>query len=145
MEFPYKRFPGTFHAADSSSADLQRPVLTVLLRKNGKAVTSLSLIDSGADFCMFPASTAKLLGISLPTKRKLVFSGTAGTPQIAYFERVEAKIWNGNESEAPITFELNAGFCESLEHLGMGLLGQDGFFSQFSVAFDLPSRLFHVG
>jgi hypothetical protein len=120
-------------------------MLIVLLRKNGKAATSLVLVDSGADFCIFPASTARLLGIHLPTNRSWTFSGTADASQVAYFENVEATIWNGSDSEAPITFQIDAGFCESLEHVGMGLLGQGGFFSTFHVSFDLPNGLFRVG
>ena len=79
---------------------------------------------------------ASALGIAIPNQNATPFSGTADAPQIAYFETVQATISNGNSAEAPITFELYAGFCETLEHVGLGLLGQNGFFSRFVVAFD---------
>lgn len=36
------------------------------------------------------------------------------------------------------------GFTAGLEHLGIGLLGQSGFFDQVKVAFDLPNNVFVV-
>jgi hypothetical protein len=35
-------------------------------------------------------------------------------------------------------------FCSTLEHLGMGLLGQDGFFSRFDVAVRHRSSFFEI-
>ena len=64
--------------------------------------------------------------------------------QIAYFGTVQANIWNGRPDESPITFPLYAGFCETLEHVGMGLLGQDGFFSQFNIQFEYAANFFDV-
>ena len=53
---------------------------------------------------------------------------------------VKATIWNGSPEESPIAFDLYAGFCDSLEHVGLGLLGQDGFFSLFGVSFDFANN-----
>jgi hypothetical protein len=40
--------------------------------------------------------------------------------------------------------ELYAGFCESLEHTGMGLLGRDGFFSRFEVVMNRSQAFFEI-
>lgn len=84
------------------------------------------------------------LGITIPNQHAHVFSGTADEPQIAYFDVVRATIWNGNSSETPIVFDLQAGFCSSLEHVGLGLLGQEGFFSAFKILFSHTDAFFEV-
>ena len=99
-----------------------------------------ALIDSGADSCIFPASVAESLGISIPNANASRFSGSSNEVQVAYYERVTATILpmdapNIESNQAPINFPLYAGFCESLEHVGMGILGLEGFFSRFSVNF----------
>jgi hypothetical protein len=75
----------------------------------------------------FPASIAGALGIAIPNQNASPFSGTSDSPQIAYFDTVHVVISNGNPNEAPISFGLYAGFCETLEHVGIGLPGQEGF------------------
>jgi hypothetical protein len=106
---------------------IKRPTLKIKLEKNGRRIVVWALVDSGADCCIFPASMAKALGIAIPNSRASPFSGTAEAPQVAYFETVQATIWNGKATEDPISFELYAGFCNTLEHVGLGLLGQEGF------------------
>jgi hypothetical protein len=39
-------------------------------------------------------------------------------------------VWDYANQSVAFSFDLKAGFCESLEHVGMGLLGQRGFFSK---------------
>jgi hypothetical protein len=145
MDFPYTEIPTEPVAALPQRSMLHRPILNVLLRKNGKAITAKSMIDSGSDACLFPASFARTLGITIPNLRILSFSGTSDARQAAYFETVQATIWNNSMQEEPITFDLEAGFCTTLEHVGFGLLGQEGFFSRFPISFDLPNGLFRVG
>lgn len=77
-------------------------------------------------------------------KNVYVFSGTSDQPQLAYFETVQATIWNGNADETPLTFDLYAGFCETLEHAGLGLLGQEGFFSRYQVTFNQSASHFDI-
>ncbi len=93
----------------------------------------VALVDSGADNCIFPASIGMALGIAVPNPNAYVFSGTADAPQIAYFDTLQVTIWNRDINEKPLQFEIYAGFCETLEHVGLGLLGQEGFFSRFQV------------
>ncbi|HME33581.1 MAG TPA: retropepsin-like aspartic protease [Terriglobales bacterium] len=144
MKFPYAVFPALPDAAFPNRRSVARPIVSVLLQKDGLSLSCYALIDSGADVCTFPASFAAQLGIAIPNPKTYVFSGTADQPQTAYFENVQATIWNRNTSEKPITFDLYAGFCDTLEHVGLGLLGQDGFFSRFKISMDRANTVFEV-
>ncbi len=108
------------------------------------SIAAFAIVDSGADNCLFPASLAGQLGITILNRNAYVFSGTSEQGQIAYFETVKATMWNGQAGEQPLTFELYAGFCDTLEHVGMGLLGQEGFFSRFEVRFDRTEIFFEL-
>jgi len=144
MRFPYVVFPAKSDAAFPNRRLCARPLIKVLLRKGPRSLLTYAIVDSGADQCIFPASLATHLGITIPNPNTYVFSGTQDSPQIAYFDTVTATLWNWNPAEAVITFELYAGFCQTLEHVGLGLLGQDGFFSRFTVNFDSRNLQFDV-
>jgi hypothetical protein len=51
---------------------------------------------------------------------------------------------NIEPNQEPLTFPLYAGFCETMEHIGMGLLGQDGLFSRFAVSFHHAHNYFEI-
>jgi hypothetical protein len=144
VKFPYTIFPSLPDAAFPGRVSILRPVLVLVLQKGTSVVGTLALVDSGADSCIFPASLAGQLGITIPNQRASVFSGTANSPQIGYYESVRAQIWDTRTSAFVFDFELYAGFCDSLEHIGLGLLGQDGFFSRFSVKFDRQETYFEI-
>lgn len=123
---------------------IQRPVLVVVLENSPNVVGTLAIVDSGADSCIFPASLDGPLGIAIPNRNRSVFSGTTDSPQIAYFENVRARIWDSTTKSFVFDFGLYAGFCDTLEHVGHGLLGQNGFFSRFVVKFDGAENLFDI-
>jgi hypothetical protein len=144
MRFPYSIYPAKPDAAFPDRKQIRRPLLRLHLQYGQRSIFSVAIVDSGADSCLFPASIARQLGIPIPNQRVSVFSGTADTPQLAYFETVKATISNPDATAAPVQFDLYAGFCETLEHVGLGLLGQNGFFSRFSVSFDYAANSFDV-
>lgn len=144
MRFPYITFPARPDAAFPDRESVSRPMVTVLLQKNSRQIVCYGIVDSGADNCIFPASLAAQLDITIPNQNVYVFSGTSDQPQLAYFEIVQATIWNGNADETPLTFDLYAGFCETLEHAGLGLLGQEGFFSRYQVTFNQSASHFDI-
>jgi hypothetical protein len=119
--------------------------MLVLVLQNGvKTVATLAIVDSGADICRFPASLAGQLGITIPNQNASVFSGTSDAPQIAYYQNIRARVWDAGSSSFVLDFDLYAGFCDTLEHVGMGLLGQVGFFSRFIVSIDQANSSFDV-
>jgi hypothetical protein len=144
MKFPYYVVPAKPDAAFLTRKSIKRPILAVVLEKNGKSIAALAIVDSGADSCIFPASLASALGITIPNQNVYVFSGTAEEPQLAYFETVRATIWNRDNKDQPFQFDLYAGFCETLEHVGLGLLGQEGLFSSHQVQFHHAQNYFDI-
>ncbi len=144
MRFPYSVLPATPDAAFPNRQSIKRPLVTALLEKNGREITGIAIVDSGADNCLFPASFAAALGITIPNQKTYVFSGTAEAPQVAYFDTIRVTVWNGDPKDQPFQFELYAGFCDTLEHVGLGLLGQHGFFSRFRVEFHHEQNYFDV-
>ena len=144
MDFPYTTLPGRPDGAFPDRKILKRPIVEITLRKGDRSIQCEALIDSGADYCLFPATLALALGITIPNNRSSAFAGTANATQFAYFETIQATIWNSSQFERPITFDLYAGFCETLEHIGIGLLGQQDFFPRFNVTFELSDNLSRV-
>jgi hypothetical protein len=140
MDFSYANFPTQPDRAFPARRRLRRPILGILLRNGEKSYTTMAIVDSGADFCVFPTKVAEQLGIDIPNDHDTIFTGTADTSQVAYFATVQATIWNANVDEAPIEFDLYAGFCDTLDHVGMGLLGQEGFFSRFEISFNFTGN-----
>lgn len=104
----------------------------------------LALVDSGADDCIFPASIASSLGIEIPNERAYEFSGAAPGNQMAYFETVSIGLIDWETREEVRRFELYCGFSSALEQTGLGLLGQEGFFSRFRVTIDRAGGYFEI-
>ena len=144
MRFRYSILPAEPDAAFPNRRSIKRPLLPVLLEKDGKAIVGPAMIDSGADYCVFPASIGTALGIAMPNPNAYVFSRRADAPQIAYFDTVNVTIWNGDSAEQPFRFELYAGFCDSLDHVGFGILGQEGLFSRFQVQLYYRQNYFDI-
>jgi len=66
MKFPYVKFPARPDAAFPTRQSFSRPICTVRLEKNDRHIMAYALVDSGADTCVFPASCAEQLGITIP-------------------------------------------------------------------------------
>ena len=149
MKIPYSDLRVKPDAAFPDRRSLDRPIVALLLNKGEKSVIAYATVDSGADNCVFPASIGLALGIDLPNPRSSLFSGSRDEPQIAYYEEIEATILPMESQQIPtgqepLSFPLYAGFCDTLEHVGMGLLGHAGFFSRFEVHFHAAGRYFEI-
>ncbi len=149
MKLPYSDFPFTPDRAFPERALIRRPVVALYLQSGDRSVVAFAVVDSGADACVFPATVARDLGISFPNERFSKFSGSAEEPQFAFFAEIQATILpmdapHIDPGQEPMTFSLYAGFCETLEHVGMGLLGHEGFFSRFAVSFYAAQNYFEI-
>jgi len=149
MKVPFSILPVGSDSAFPLRTELKRPIVALLLAKEDRQFVVFAVVDSGADLCVFPASVATRLGISLPNDRASTFSGSGETTQLAYFEPIQATILpmdapNIEPDQEPIAFPLYAGFCETLEHFGMGLLGHESFFSRFTVSFNYTQSYFEI-
>jgi hypothetical protein len=141
--------PAKPDAAFPHRIGVSRPIIALHLAKDSKEMIVFAVVDSGADHCVFPASIAEALGIPIPNQNASVFSGSSEKPQIAYFEQVQATILPMDSpdietNQQPLTFPLFAGFCDTLEYIGMGLLGQEGFFSRFEIRFHATQNYFEI-
>ena len=149
MKIPFSFLPVEPDSAFPNRSEIKRPIVALLLSANDRRVVVFCVVDSGADLCVFPASVAADLGINIPNQSRSLFSGSNDETQLAYFEPVQATILPMDSlsiepNQEPLTFPLYAGFCETLEHFGMGLLGQEGFFSQFAIQFHASDGYFEI-
>lgn len=149
MKIPFSFLPASPDPAFPGRFELKRPIVALLLTRGDCQVVVFAVVDSGADLCVFPASLATRLEITLPNGKASAFSGSGETSQMAYFAQIQATILPMDSpsigpDQEPLTFPLYAGFCETIEHVGMGLLGQEGFFSHFSVSFYHAQSYFEI-
>lgn len=149
MKIPFSFLPVSADSAFPERSELKRPIVSLLLKKGGGFLIVYAVVDSGADVCVFPASVARDLEISLPNDKCSSFSGSGDVHQTAWFEEIQVTLlpMEGqgiDPNQEPLTFPLYAGFCETLEHVGMGLLGQQGFFSRFKVTFCNEQDYFEI-
>ena len=79
----------------------------------------------------------ELLGIEPSSASLDRTSGVASTNVPAYFSNI---VLDFKLFQLPVY----AGFTVGLDHLGIGLLGQNGFFENLRVAFDYPEGIFVV-
>lgn len=100
-----------------------------------------SVVDSGADYCVFPANFGDRLGIDIKSGKSVQMSGFGGEGQCFYHEVnvlviIDNRTWR---------FKCFAGFSEQMNELGVGLLGRHGFFELFEeVIFDQRNKIFKL-
>jgi hypothetical protein len=75
--------------------------------------------------------------LRLSRRRKLAFQGVSGKKEVAYLHRVDLVV----RGLSSIT--LDVVFTDSMV-VGIGLLGQRGFFEQFQISFQLEQKSFDV-
>jgi hypothetical protein len=127
IRFPYRRYP----------ANVYRPVLSVGLSSHKNTLEFSALIDSGADKSTFPGWVAQDLGYNVTKGEKKIFSGIGGSV-LAYKHKIQLVL-------ADLTFPLDAYFSHQWDDMPFGLLGQEGFFSRFSIAFDYKKKVITLG
>lgn len=110
---------------------VKKPLIPIQLRLNGKVVSSLALIDSGADFNIFHSDLAPILGIDLSKLKTTQFGGIKkGVPDsTAYIAALEVGV-NGDFFDCPVLFSAD------ISPNGYGVVGQLGFFDHFRITFD---------
>ncbi|MGH9932583.1 MAG: retropepsin-like aspartic protease, partial [Pyrinomonadaceae bacterium] len=115
----------------------QRPYLIVRLIHGPKHKDVISLVDSGADLCLFHSDIGRMLGIDMESGSEIAFQGVSGARETASLHRVSLTVGSLG------SISLDAGFTDSMA-VGTGLLGQQGFFEQFHINFQLDEKLFEI-
>ena len=136
----YSQVNHSYSHRDASSKVIYVPLLdTKLCYRNRQTIFSFSsIIDSGADFCVFPAKFGRLIDLAVEEGDAIVTSGIGGKETL-YFHKIQVgvvireQIWK---------FECEAGFSFKMNAKGIGFLGRKGFFDLFEeVAFNQQKRM----
>ena len=130
MKFPYWRIPVETTEAFPHRKSIEKPLIPVRLVYNGKNVDLITLLDSGADDCIFNAKLGEMVDIDVRKGKIGRYTGIGEGGIKAYFHNVIIEVggWRhpcyiGFSYETPLSF-----------------LGQNGFFNLYRIEFDLEKR-----
>jgi len=113
----------------------------------------MAVVDSGADFCVFPYDFADQLGMNLDHAERIVIYGISGVEHEARLAQVKLGIVDPNTGDRAFEVPVNCAFCfnykfgdkDSRDGGGTPLLGQSGFFNHFTITFRKSIHRFHLG
>src|SRR3989344_8347057 len=121
----------------------KRPFIPIKIKnpKNGKVVDCFALVDSGSDCNLFAPVLGEIIGVDIEKGIQRPISGVVAGERRGYFEHTlefEVGGW---------TFPTMVGFMPGISsQAGEGVLGQSGFFDQFSfVKFDKRKNVVELG
>ena len=123
-----------------------RPYLNVFLgRGYHTSNVVVALVDSGADYSIFPMETATdYLTLDLVGAKTWTFAGTTGLMQTAKLARVWMTILQPASEDKICEILTTCAFCDTFQMSGGALLGQIGFFSGFKTTFHQPDHYFEI-
>ena len=127
MKFPYRKI--NLKHPFSSKPFILRPIIPISLRFNNRSIRYEALIDSGADFNIFPLEIAENLGIKLERGKKIYFSSVSGDALDGVITDLVLEL-GSTRVETKVVFA----------QVGNGVLGQYGFFDNFQIKFDLKKK-----
>ena len=127
----------------SSSRIVYSPFLQTFLsyKDNHLGFLFPSIVDSGADSCIFPLNFGERIGLDVKKGERRHSRGLGGG-DVIYFHKVTVRVVILKDSWQ---FDCEAGFSASLNDMGVGFLGRKGFFELFEeVAFNEGRREFRL-
>lgn len=116
---------------------LLKPIVPIWLFHKKSFIRLEALIDSGADFTVFHSEVAQALNIVWKKGIPHVFYGITGSKGTVYFHSLSFKIGKW-------TKKISCGFSNDLSEESYGILGQEGFFENFKIAFDFASETIRI-
>ena len=132
--FPYLKL---VHTGDAGPQIIFRPMLLVKVAgPRGLSSNVAVLLDTGADFCMFPLSLALDVGLKPAALPSSITAGVGNASNLTHYAEVSIDLGGG------MSFRTRAAFSDGLETMAIGLLGQTGFFDRFHVEFRLAEGFF---
>jgi len=117
---------------------VRRPVLSLTLVNGKNRLSCRAIVDSGADHCIFPRAFMQPLGLDPLTSPVEGTSGVGSTNIPTHFSKIVIDL------QGAVQIPVYAGFTPGMDQLGIGLLGQAGFFEAFRITFDYVSRLYYL-
>lgn len=115
-----------------------RPILRMALIAGERRLSCYAVVDSGSDHCVFPRQFLRMLHLDSLAAPMETISGVASTGVPTHYFNVEIDL------QGMVRFPVYAGFTSGLDDLGLGLLGQSGFFDRFNVHFKLAERTYQI-
>ncbi len=115
-------------------SSLLKPIISIKVIVGEKELSYATLIDSGADFCIFDAEIGEYLGINVRSGKTNEFGGIQERGgATAFLHKVTLSIGG-------LKYITTVGFSYDIARHGFGILGQKGFFESFVVKFDYPKE-----
>ena len=142
FSFDYDRYESPPSAPHPHGRTVLRPWLTARVSTVAGApfVSCTACLDTGADDCVFPLPIAKRIGLDIASMPKGDVLGVGGKKDVYYANvRIEIPLPLGQGNS--MVFETRVGFVQDL---GIGLLGQVGFFDRFDVTFAQRRGIFTI-
>jgi hypothetical protein len=137
--FPYVSLPLPANEAHPQGSVAHRPLVFATIKASGGSSTRcIAMPDSGADACLFPLSLARLLKLDIFSLPRGLTGGLGSSANITYWATISVDLGHG------IVFSAYTGFTEGMDPMGLGLLGQDGFFERYRVEFLLSKKVFTI-
>jgi len=137
MKFKYSRLPCKPTEAFPDKHSVLRPIINIAIKYQNRSFRLFVLLDTGADWCLFPASVGEYLDIQIEQGRKIEYKGISA-PGVAYFHEVTLGIggWYHN---------CLVGFSRDLDRMNVNaILGHDGFFDRYEVSFNYKKEIIEV-
>lgn len=103
------------------------PIIPVTLKYGDQEIRIEALVDAGANFSIFDAKVAKLLGINLEEGDKICPIGIGGHI-CAYLHDITMTVDN-------ITIQTKVAFSAEFA-VSLNIIGRQGFFDKFIVCYD---------
>ena len=129
MKFAYKKLPAVPSEAFPNRKSVLSPIIPITIEYRSKKIGYEALVDSGADWNIFPSLLGDILGIDVPKGKKDNFGGIGGGSFVAYFHEVTLHIGGW-------PMKVNCGFSPDIPQSAFGVLGRYGFFDHFMVKFE---------
>ena len=119
------------------------PILETFLyhRDRETGFSFYSLVDSGADFCVFPSKFGEVMGLDIKSGDEIPSFGVGGQETL-YFHQIRIGVIIDQEEWK---FNCTAGFSVKMNRKGTGFLGRKGFFDLFKeVSFNQNKKMFRL-
>lgn len=137
--FPYVSVPLPANEAHPQGSIAHRPLAFATIKaSSGASTRCIVMPDSGADACLFPLSLARLLKLDILSLPMGLTGGLGGGANTTYWDTITVDLGHG------LVFPAYTGFTQGMDAMGLGLLGQDGFFDRYRVEFLLSKTVFII-
>jgi hypothetical protein len=127
MRFKYSQYP------TPDGKNIYRPSVPIVLKNGSSFILVEAVIDSGADFTIFPIEIAGVLNLKLDKNSKKNFIGAGSNPFTVYPSPVKIEHILRQSGFRSLKWKTDVYFAESQPAI---LLGNQGFLDQFVVTFD---------